>query len=57
MSSKPKADPARALKWTQRGDDWTRLAEAAREDWPRKVCEQFASWSYGMAELWGGVPV
>jgi hypothetical protein len=57
MGSKPKADPARALKWTQRGDDWTRLAEAAREDWPRKVCEQFASWSYGMAELWGGVPV
>jgi len=49
-----KGDPIRALKWTQRGDDWTRLSEQAREDHVVEICEKFAGWSYDMAQFWGG---
>ncbi len=48
-------DPARALRWTQRADDWARIAEHARETVVRNTCHSFAQWAYDMAEFFGGV--
>jgi hypothetical protein len=42
-------------KWQRCGDDWTRLADHASEPWVKKTCTEFASWSYGMADFFGGV--
>jgi len=42
------------LKWTRRGDDWTRLAEAAQEDYVALQCEKNAEFAYSMADFWGG---
>ena len=50
-----KSDPERALKWTQRADELTRLAELARVQHVQDLLNEHANWAYDMAAFWDGV--